>query len=98
MPEATSELRRIERAYDTTQMAYRLRDQEIAYYRDHEWAATPSEMMQPLIVDAIAMTPSVSQRDERNAGRMVAPGGEVGRRDSGPWKLRAPGARVRYVE
>jgi cholesterol transport system auxiliary component len=45
-----------QRAYDTTQMAYRLRDQEIAYYRDHEWAATPAEMMQPLIESTLLRT------------------------------------------
>ena len=39
---------RTQRAYETTQMAYTVRDHEIAYYRDHEWGATPSEMMQPL--------------------------------------------------
>jgi cholesterol transport system auxiliary component len=45
-----------QRAYDTTQMVYRLRAQEIAYYRDHEWAATPSEMMQPLIESTLLRT------------------------------------------
>ena len=41
---------RAQRAYDTPQMAYALRDHEIAYYRDHEWGATPAEMLQPLLV------------------------------------------------
>jgi cholesterol transport system auxiliary component len=47
---------RTQRAYDTTQMAYMVRDQEIAYYRDHEWGATPSEMMQPLLITTLERT------------------------------------------
>jgi cholesterol transport system auxiliary component len=47
---------RTQRAYDTTQMAYTVRDHEIAYYRDHEWGATPSEMMQPLLVTTLERT------------------------------------------
>jgi len=47
---------RTQRAYDTTQMAYTLRDHEIAYYRDHEWGATPSEMMQPLLITTLTRT------------------------------------------
>ena len=47
---------RTQRAYDTTQMAYTVRDHEIAYYRDHEWAATPSEMMQPLLITTLERT------------------------------------------
>ena len=47
---------RTQRAYDTTQMAYTMRDHEIAYYRDHEWAATPSEMMQPLLITTLERT------------------------------------------
>jgi len=47
---------RTQRAYDTTQMAYALRDHEIAYYRDHEWGATPSEMMQPLLMATLERT------------------------------------------
>ncbi|HEU5296457.1 MAG TPA: ABC-type transport auxiliary lipoprotein family protein [Burkholderiaceae bacterium] len=47
---------RTQRAYDTTQMAYTLRDHEIAYYRDHEWGATPAEMMQPLLVSTLERT------------------------------------------
>jgi len=47
---------RTQRAYDTTQMAYTLRDHEIAYYRDHEWGATPAEMVQPLLVSTLERT------------------------------------------
>lgn len=47
---------RTQRAYDTTQMAYTMRDHEIAYYRDHEWGATPSEMMQPLLTTTLERT------------------------------------------
>jgi cholesterol transport system auxiliary component len=45
-----------QQAYDTTRMAYTLRANEIAYYRDHEWGATPSEMMQPLLVSTLEQT------------------------------------------
>lgn len=47
---------RTQRAYDTTQMAYTVRDHEIAYYRDHEWGATPSEMLQPLLITTLELT------------------------------------------
>jgi cholesterol transport system auxiliary component len=47
---------RAQRAYDTPQMAYALRDHEIAYYRDHEWGATPAEMLQPLLVSTLEST------------------------------------------
>ena len=49
-----------QRAYDTTQMAYMLREHEIAYYRDHEWGATPSEMLQPLLVSTLQRTRAFS--------------------------------------
>ena len=47
---------RTQRAYDTTQMAYTMHHHEIAYYRDHEWAATPSEMVQPLLITTLERT------------------------------------------
>ena len=47
---------RTQSAYDTTQMAYTVREHEIAYYRDHEWGATPSEMMQPLLITTLERT------------------------------------------
>lgn len=42
--------------YDTTQMAYSIRPYEIAYFRDHQWAATPSQMLQPLLVRTLEST------------------------------------------
>ena len=42
--------------YDTTQMAYAIQAFQIAYFSQHEWAETPSQMMQPLIVDTIRNT------------------------------------------
>lgn len=44
------------RAYDTTQMGYTLRAHEMAYYRDHEWAATPPQMLLPLLVSTLQRT------------------------------------------
>jgi cholesterol transport system auxiliary component len=55
-----------QRAYDTTQMAYMLREHEIAYYRDHEWGATPSEMLLPLLVSTL-------QRSQAFAAVLTAP-------------------------
>lgn len=42
--------------YDTTQMAYSIRSYEVAYFRDHQWAATPSRMLQPLLVRTLEST------------------------------------------
>jgi cholesterol transport system auxiliary component len=42
--------------YDTTQMAYSLRPDELAYFRHHEWGATPSQMLQPLLVRTLEAT------------------------------------------
>lgn len=42
MPDARPE-------YDTTQMAYSLRAHQLAYYGRNEWAATPAQMLQPLL-------------------------------------------------
>lgn len=47
---------RAQAAYDTTRIAYALRDHEVAYYRDHEWGATPAQMMQPLLVSTLERT------------------------------------------
>lgn len=44
------------RAFDTTQMAYTLRPHAIDHYRDHEWAATPPQMLQPLLVATLQRT------------------------------------------
>ena len=43
-------------AYDTTQMAYSERPYQIAYYRDNVWAATPGNMIQPLLVRTLDRT------------------------------------------
>ena len=48
-PEASS-------AYDTTKMAYSEKPYQIAYYRDNAWAATPAEMIQPLLVRTLEQT------------------------------------------
>lgn len=42
--------------YDTTRMAYSLRPHEIAYFRDHQWSATPAQMLQPLLVKTLEGT------------------------------------------
>jgi cholesterol transport system auxiliary component len=43
-------------AYDTTRMAYRLRPHHIAYYARNEWAETPPQMLQPLLVRTLEAT------------------------------------------
>lgn len=42
--------------YNTNKMAYSLRPHQIAYYSQNEWAETPSEMFQPLLVGSIQKT------------------------------------------
>jgi cholesterol transport system auxiliary component len=42
--------------YDTTQMAYATHAHQIAYFSRNEWAAPPSQMMLPLIVETIRNT------------------------------------------
>jgi cholesterol transport system auxiliary component len=42
--------------YDTTQMAYTNQPYQIAYFSQNEWGETPSQMIQPLIVQAIQNT------------------------------------------
>ena len=42
--------------YATTQMAYTTGAYQIAYFSQHEWAETPSKMIQPLIVTALRNT------------------------------------------
>ncbi len=37
-------------------MAYSLRPYEVAYFRDHQWGATPSQMLQPLLVRTLEST------------------------------------------
>lgn len=43
-------------AYDTTQMAYSPRAYEVAYFRHYQWAETPSQMLQPLLVRTLEAT------------------------------------------
>ena len=43
-------------AYATTQMAYSTQAYQIAYFSKNEWAATPSQMIQPLIVKTLRNT------------------------------------------
>ena len=42
--------------YDTTQMVYRDRPHQVAYFGQHEWADTPSHMLYPLVVKALENT------------------------------------------
>jgi cholesterol transport system auxiliary component len=43
-------------SYDTTQMAYTTQAYQIAYFSEHEWAETPSQMVLPLIVATLRNT------------------------------------------
>lgn len=43
-------------SYDTTQMAYTTQAYQIAYFSEHEWAETPSQMMLPLVVATMRNT------------------------------------------
>jgi cholesterol transport system auxiliary component len=36
--------------YDTTRMAYRLREHQVDFFARHEWAERPAQMLQPLLV------------------------------------------------
>ena len=42
--------------YATTQMAYTSQAYQIAYFSQNEWAETPSQMIQPLIVETLRRT------------------------------------------
>lgn len=42
--------------YDTTQMAYTIRPYQVDYFGYHEWGATPSNMLQPLLVKTLENT------------------------------------------
>ncbi len=42
--------------YNTTEMAYSLRPYQIAYFGKNRWAETPSQMLQPLIVQTLQNT------------------------------------------
>lgn len=43
-------------AFNTTQMAYTLRPYQVAYFSQNQWAETPSQMLQPLIVQTMQNT------------------------------------------
>lgn len=45
-----------EAIYDTTQMAYTVQAHQVAYFSRHEWAETPSQMLLPLLVEALQDT------------------------------------------
>lgn len=40
-------------AFNTTQMAYSIRPYQLAYYGQNRWAETPSQMLHPIIVQAL---------------------------------------------
>lgn len=44
--------------YDTVRIAYRTHPREIAYFREREWGATPSQMIYPLLVRTLENTHS----------------------------------------
>jgi cholesterol transport system auxiliary component len=48
-------------AYATTQMAYSAQAYQISYFSKSEWAATPAQMIQPLIVKTLGNTHYFSQ-------------------------------------
>jgi cholesterol transport system auxiliary component len=43
-------------AYDTTRMAYSVKAYQLAYFRDNQWAETPAQMIQPLLVRTLQQT------------------------------------------
>jgi cholesterol transport system auxiliary component len=49
LPEASA-------AYDTTRMAYTVKSYQLAYFRDNQWAGTPAQMIQPLLVQTLQRT------------------------------------------
>ncbi len=42
--------------YDTTQIAYRAGSYQVAYFIQHEWDRTPSQMLQPMLIRALENT------------------------------------------
>ena len=42
--------------YNTTLMAYQEKAHEISYFAKNRWAATPAQMLQPLIIDTLQKT------------------------------------------
>ena len=43
-------------AYDTAPMAYTERPYQLGYFRDHEWAEPPAQMIQKLLVETLEQT------------------------------------------
>jgi cholesterol transport system auxiliary component len=43
-------------AFDTTRMAYSVKAYQLAYFRDNQWAETPAQMIQPLLVRTLQQT------------------------------------------
>lgn len=43
-------------AYDTTRMAYTERPYQLGYFRDHEWAEPPAQMIQKLMIETLERT------------------------------------------
>lgn len=43
-------------AYDTPRMVYTVKPYQLAYYRDNQWAETPAQMIQPLLVRTLQQT------------------------------------------
>ncbi len=46
----------IDPVYNTNQIAYTLKPYEISYYSKNTWAATPAQMLQPLIIQSLLNT------------------------------------------
>lgn len=42
--------------YNTTKMAYTVKPYQVAYFSKNEWAETPSQMLQPLLVQTLQNT------------------------------------------
>lgn len=42
--------------YDTVQMAYRIRPHQVDYFSQHQWGASPAQMLQPLLARTLENT------------------------------------------
>lgn len=42
--------------YNTTQMAYTIRPYQVDFFTQHEWSATPAQMLQPLLIKTLENT------------------------------------------
>ena len=43
-------------AFNTTQMAYSMRRFHVGYFSQNQWAETPSQMLQPLLIESLQKT------------------------------------------